>query len=99
MASGKSDWGSKKVLAEGTQRQMCRERKVTASLSSGMYKQFLEFSVTMVQEIAKRLQSLGVGFQTIVVYSLKGRVTPGGQSSPQRELASFRFLQDSFLSK
>ena len=44
--------------------------------------------VSRAQEIAKRPKPLKVGSQTIVVQSLKGRVTPGGQSSLQPELTA-----------
>lgn len=55
--------------------------------------------VTRAQETAKRPKSLGVGSQTIVVQSLKGRATPGGQSSLQRQLPLFTnfFMMHSLL--
>lgn len=102
MTLGKSDSGSKRLPAEGVAAD--RDRWLSEEESDKQHT-FLNIKaisgilrVTRAQEIAKRPKSRRVGSQTIVVESLKGRVTPGGQSSLQRELPLHQF-QDAFLGK
>lgn len=87
-----SDSGSKRLQAEGVAAD--RDRWLAEGESDNQHT-FLNIKaisgilrVTRAQEIAKRPKSLRVGSQSIVVESLKGRVTPGGQSSLQRRLDS-----------